>query len=44
MTLVAHFNFELHEMGAKTAFLNGNLEEEVFMNKQKYSPLAIVNI
>jgi hypothetical protein len=33
MALVAHFNFELHQMYVKTAFLNGSLEEEVYMKQ-----------
>jgi len=33
MALVAHFNFELHQMDVKTAFLNGSLEEEVYMKQ-----------
>ena len=31
MSLVAHFDLELHQMDVKTVFLNGDLHENVYM-------------
>jgi hypothetical protein len=35
MVLVAHYDLELHQMDVKTAFLNGNLNENIYMAKPK---------
>jgi hypothetical protein len=35
MALVAHYNLELHQMDVKTAFLNGDLEKNVYMAQPK---------
>ena len=31
MALVAHYDLELHQMDVKTAFLNGDLDDNVYM-------------
>ena len=33
IALIAHFDLELHHMDMKTTFLNGKLEEEVYMKQ-----------
>ena len=35
IALVAHYDLELHHMDVKTAFLNGNLDENVYMAQPK---------
>jgi len=31
LALVAHFDLELHQMDLKTAFLNGDIDETIYM-------------
>ena len=31
MALVAHYDLELHQMDVKTTFLNGSLNEKIYM-------------
>ncbi|KAA0061857.1 copia-like pol polyprotein [Cucumis melo var. makuwa] len=33
MALIAHYDLKIHQMDVKIAFLNGNLDEEVFMDQ-----------
>ena len=33
MVIVAHFDLELHQMDVKTTFLNGDLDEKVYMEQ-----------
>jgi hypothetical protein len=35
MTLVAHYNLELHQMNVKMTFFNGDLYENVYMAQPK---------
>ncbi|RDX73032.1 Copia protein, partial [Mucuna pruriens] len=35
MTLVAHFDLGLHQMDVKTVFLNGDVDETIYMVKPK---------
>ncbi|GJV60784.1 retrovirus-related pol polyprotein from transposon TNT 1-94 [Tanacetum coccineum] len=35
MALVAHYDLELHQIDVKTAFLNGDLHEDVYMTQPK---------
>jgi hypothetical protein len=35
MALVAHYDLELHQMDVRTAFLNGDLKENVYMAQPK---------
>lgn len=31
MALMVHFNLELHQMNVKTMFLNGDIDETIYM-------------
>ena len=35
MVLVVHYDLELHQMDVKTTFLNGDLDENVYMAQPK---------
>ena len=36
MAFVAYFNLELHQMEVKRTFLNGNLEEDLYMEQPEW--------
>jgi len=33
MAIVAHYDLELHQLDVKTTFLNGNLDEDIYMEQ-----------
>ena len=35
LSIVAHYDYEIWKIDAKTVFLNGNLEEEIYMMQQQ---------
>ena len=35
LSIIAYFNYEISQMDVKTTFLNGNLEEEIYMKQQE---------
>ena len=35
LSIAAHYDYEIWQMDVKTAFLKGNLEEEIYMMKPK---------
>ena len=35
MTLISHLDLELHQMDVKITFINGDLEEDVYMKQSE---------
>ncbi|MDF3665340.1 reverse transcriptase domain-containing protein, partial [Enterobacter hormaechei] len=35
LAIVAHYDYEICQMDVKTAFLNGNIEEDLYMEQPK---------
>ena len=35
LSIAAHYDYEIWQIDVKTAFLNGNLEEEIYMTQSK---------
>ena len=40
MALMAHFDLELHQMDVKTTFLNGDIDETIYMVQPEYFMLG----
>ena len=39
MTMMAHYDLELHQMNVKIAFPNENLEKEVYVDQSEHFPV-----
>ena len=44
VALVAHYDLERHQMDVKTAFLNGDLDETIFMEQPEGFAIRARNI
>ena len=40
MALVAHFDLELHQMDLRTTFLNGNIDETIYIVQPEHFALG----